>query len=229
MEFEREETALGAGGSISPESVRVAAFDAGLRAVGFSSSVSLAIVAVDALRRPKSSDGRARFEFMFEFVFMFVVGLVPRPPLQVAEAGNRGGAISPDLCVCEDVSAGLGGGFRADWGWVGCEAALEDDRRQPLKLSLRRREEFEGGVSSSDSVDVWVESDVSFFCNGRGPATMLCNSKSLLGLYSPLGRPCRRLNSPLPLGSEFEEKGVVACRVGFRLGIGIDPILGTGS
>lgn len=106
---------------------------------------------------------------------------------------------------------------------------MEDALRQPLKLSLRRSEEFEGGVSSSGSVDVCAESDVSFFCSGRGPATILCISKSLLGLYSPLGRPCKRLNSPLFLGSELEEKGVVACRVGFKVGMGMDPILGTGS
>lgn len=226
MELEREDAALGAGESSSPDKVRVAAFDACLRVVDLSSSVSLAIVAVDALRRPKSSDGRVRFEF----VVMLVVGLAPRPSVQVAEAGNRGGAISLALGVCEAFSAGFWGGFRADdWGWVGCDAALEDDRRQPLKLSFRRRDEFEGGVSSSGSVDVCVESEASFFCNGRGPATILCSSKSRLGLYSPLGRPCKRLNSPLPLGSEFEEKGVADCRAGFRLGIGIDPILGTGS
>lgn len=103
MELEREEAALGAGGSSSPDSVRVAAFEeAGLRVACLSSSVSLAIVTVEALRRPKSSDGRVRLEFVV--VVVFVVGLVPRPPLQVAEAGNRGGAISPDLWACEEDS-----------------------------------------------------------------------------------------------------------------------------
>lgn len=57
---------------------------------------------------------------------------------------------------------------------------------------------------------------------------MLWSSTSLLwGRYSPLGLDCKRANSPLPLGSEFEAKGVVAWRVGFRVGIGIVPILGT--
>lgn len=59
---------------------------------------------------------------------------------------------------------------------------------------------------------------------------MFCSSTSLLlYLYSPLGRGCRRANSPLPLGNEFEAKGVVVCRVGFRVGMGIAPILGVAS
>lgn len=45
-------------------------------------------------------------------------------------------------------------------------------------------------------------------------------------MYSPLGRGCKRANSPLPFGNEFDEKGVVAWRVGFRVGMGIVPIFG---
>ena len=74
-----------------------------------------------------------------------------------------------------------------------------------------------------------AESDASL-CNGRDPAVaMLCISTFLLKLYSPLGRDCRRANSPLPLGNEFDAKGVVACRVGFRVGMGIAPRVGAPS
>jgi hypothetical protein len=59
---------------------------------------------------------------------------------------------------------------------------------------------------------------------------MLCNSTSLPeDLYSPLGRGCRRANSPLPFGNEFDAKGVVACRVGFNVGMGMVPMLGCAS
>lgn len=115
MEFERDEPVLGAGGSKSPDNVRVAVFDAGLR-VGFSSSVSLATVAVDAFRRPKSSEGRVRLVPELVLVFVFGVGLVPMAPLQVAEAGSRGGGISPSLGACSEASGAFWSGFRDDCG-----------------------------------------------------------------------------------------------------------------
>ena len=59
-------------------------------------------------------------------------------------------------------------------------AAFDGARRQPLRLSLRRNEEPEEGVSGSVDVEVCAESEVSFFCNGRDPAgLMLCISTSL--------------------------------------------------
>jgi hypothetical protein len=192
-------------------------FPTGLRALDFSSSVSLAIAAVDVFRRPKSRDGRVRL--------LAGVGLVPMAPLQVADAGNRGGSISPCLGGC---GSGVGSGFRV---CVLCVAAFDDARLQPLKLSLRLKDEPEDGVSGSVEVDVCAESDVSFFWSGRGPATvMFCISTSLFeDLYSPLGRGCRRANSPLPFGNEFDAKGVVACLVGFSVGMGMVPMLGCAS
>lgn len=172
IEFEIDELVLGAGGSRSPDSVRVAVFDAGLR-LGFSSSVSLATVAVDAFRRPKSSDGRDRLVPVLVLVFVFSVGLVPMAPLHVAEAGSRGGGISPILGACKEESGAFWDGFRDDCGCAECDAALEDARRQPLRLSLRRSEEPDVGVSGSGSVEVCAESEVSFFCRGLGPATIL--------------------------------------------------------
>lgn len=206
--------------SLYPDSVRIPAVIVGLRTLGFSSSVSLATVAVEVLRLPKSSDGRVRF--------VAGVGLVPIAPLHVADAGNRGGGISPCLGGCGPDSSGFEGAFRACGFCAGWDAAFEDARRQPLKLSLRLSEEPEDGVSGSVEVEVCAESEVSFFCNGRAPAgLMLCISTSFaLVWYSPLGRGCKRENSPLPFGSEFEANGVVACRVGFRVGIGIVPIAG---
>lgn len=51
---------------------------------------------------------------------------------------------------------------------------------------------------------------------------MFCSSTSVsLSLYSPLGREYKRANSPLPLGREFDENGVVICREGLRVGTGI--------
>ena len=101
---------------------------------------------------------------------------------------------------------------------------MEDmPRRQPPKLSLRLSDEPEEGVSGSVEVDVCTESDVSFFSNGRGPATfVVCTSASVsLSLYSPLGREFKLIESPLPLGNESEAKGVVGCRPGWRVGIGM--------
>lgn len=102
--------------------------------------MSLAIVVVDGLRLVKSSDGRVRFEG---------VGL----EVQVAEAGSLGGGIS--LC------------FGACCGWSAlcdvicecevcdvCVAALDELLRQPPKLSLRRKEVADDGVSGSVSVEV---------------------------------------------------------------------------
>lgn len=68
-------------------------------------------------------------------------------------------------------------------------AALEGALRQPLRLSLRLKEEPEDGVSGSVEVEVCAESDVSFFCSGREPAGfMFCSSTSLAPVwYSPLG------------------------------------------
>ena len=176
----------------------------------FSNSVSLAIVAVEGLRRAKSKDGRVRLEG---------VGLVPIDPLHVADAGSLGGGMS--LCFggwggCSSVFCG---GLR---DWEACEmccAALDEARRQPPRLSFRLKDDPDEGVSGS----VEVESEVSFFTSMRGPLTfILCNSTSVsLNLYSPLGREFRRANSPLPLGSELDEKGVAICRPGFKVGIGI--------
>jgi hypothetical protein len=197
----------------------------GLRALDFSASVSLATAAVDVFRRPKSRDGRVRL--------LTGIGLVPIAPLQVADAGNRGGSISPCLGGCGNGmgSSAFWPGFRFCGFWDGCDAAFDDARLQPLKLSLRLNDEPEDGVSGSVEVDVCAESEVSFFCNGRGPATvMLCSSTSLSeDLYSPLGRGCRRANSPLPFGNELDAKGVVACRVGFNVGMGMVPMFGCAS
>jgi hypothetical protein len=194
----------------------------GLRTFGFSSSVSLATVAAEVLRRPKSRDGRVRFAVG--------VGLVPSPLVHVADAGNRGGGMSLcfEACGCAGESSALWGALRACEFWEACVAALDGARRQPLRLSLRLSEEPDDGVSGSVDVEVCAESEVSFFCSGRAPAGfMLCNSTSLAPVwYSPLGRACRRVNSPLPFGNEFEEKGVVVCRVGFSVGMGIVPIAG---
>jgi hypothetical protein len=134
--------------------------------------------------------------------------------------------MSPYLAGCD--SLGLSGAFRVGCCWEACVAAFDGARRQPLRLSLRRNEEPEEGVSGSVEVDVCAESEVSFFCNGRDPAgLMLCISTSLAPVwYSPLGRGCRRVNSPLPFGSELEAKGVVACLVGLRVGMGIVPMAG---
>jgi hypothetical protein len=140
----------------------------GFRTLALSSSVSLAIVAVEVLRRLISSDGRERFAVG--------VGLAPIAPLQVADAGSRGGGISPCLGGCDPASLGNSGAFRAGGCCTAWDAALDGARRQPLKLSLRRSEEPEEGVSGS----VDAESEVSFFCKGRDPAgLMLCISTSL--------------------------------------------------
>lgn len=106
-------------------------------------------------------------------------------------------------------------------GWA---AALEDmPRRQPPKLSLRLSDEPEEGVSGSVEVDVCAESDVSFFCNGRRPpAFIFCGSTLFsLRLSSPLGREFWCTNSSLAFGNEFEEKGVVVWRLGWRVGMGM--------
>ena len=226
--------------STCPDTARIPAFPAGLRALFFSTSVSLATADVEALRRPKSRDGRVRL--------VAGLGVELTAPLQVADAGNRGGGIPACLvdcccccccccgccccccCCCGLASSAFGPGFRTWAVCAGCDAAFDDARLQPLKLSLRRREEPDDGVSGSVEVEVCAESEVSVFCNGRGPATMLCISTSLReDLYSPLGRDCKRANSPLPLGNELDEKGVVACRVGFRVGIGRLPMFGCAS
>ena len=210
------------GWSVYPDKVRAAAVPVGVRA-GFSPSVSLVSVAVEVLRRPKSSDGRTRWPV--------AGGLAPVAPLQVADAGNRGGGISPCLGGGGAGSSVFCGIFRTGGFCEGCDAALEGARRQPLKLNFRLREEPEEGVSGSVEVEVCADSEASFFCCGRnGPAAgMLCISTFLLYWYSPLGRDCRRANSPLPLGNEFDEKGVVACRAGFKFGIGMVPMLGVSS
>jgi hypothetical protein len=139
------------------------------------------------------------------------VGLVPIAPLQVADAGKRGGGIPPCLdtcdCGCDVGSSGFWGAFLVGCG--GCEAcvaAFDDARLQPPKLSLRLREEPDDGVSGSVEV-VCAESDVSFFCIGRGPATvMFCISTSLPeDLDSALARGCWWAKSPLPFGNELDE------------------------
>lgn len=129
-------------------------------------------VEVEVLRRLKSSEGRVRFDAG--------VGLVPIAPLHVAEAGKRGGGMSPCLGGCGPDSSVFGAALRACGFCDGCEAALDDARRQPLKLNLRLSEEPEDGVSGSVEVEVCAESEVSFFCKGRDPAGfMLCISTSL--------------------------------------------------
>jgi hypothetical protein len=107
----------------------------GFRTLALSSSVSLAIVAVEVLRRLISSDGRERFAVG--------VGLAPIAPLQVADAGSRGGGISPCFGGCDPASLGNSGAFRAGGCCTAWDAALDGARRQPLKLSLRRSEEPE--------------------------------------------------------------------------------------
>jgi hypothetical protein len=113
--------------------------------------------------------------------------------------------------------------LRADDGCDAWVAALDEARRQPLRLSFLRREEPDEGVSGSVEVDVCAESDMSFFGRARGPCTcILCISTSVsLCLYSPEGREYMFVKSPPPLGNELDEKGVVICRVGFNVGIGI--------
>jgi hypothetical protein len=152
-----------------PERVRMPAVTVGLRTLGFSSSVSLAAVAVEVFLRPKSSDGRVRL--------LAGVGLVPIAPLHVADAGNRGGGMSPCRGGCGAGSSAFWGTLRACWFCEGCEAAFDGALRQPLKLSLRLSDEPEDGVSGSVDVDVCAESDVSF-CDRRGALFILCNSTS---------------------------------------------------
>ena len=183
-----------------------------------STSVSLATVAVEGFRRAKSRDGRVRFEG---------VGLDPIDPLHVAEAGNLGGGMSLCFGGWGPCSSLFCEGLR---DWEACEtwdAALDEARRQPPRLSFRLSDDPDEGVSGSVDVEVCAESDVSFFTSVRGPFTcpftfMLCNSTSVsLSLYSPLGREYKRANSPLPFGNELDAKGVVICRPGFSVGIGI--------
>lgn len=89
-----------AGDPLNPDAVRAVAVFVSLRAALASESFSLVIVAVEGFRRPKSSDGRMRC------VFVSGVGLVLIAPLHVAEAGKRGGAISPCFGGCgADASA----------------------------------------------------------------------------------------------------------------------------
>jgi hypothetical protein len=106
--------------------------------------------------------------------------------------------------------------------------ALDPFRLQPLRLSLRLSELPVEGVSGSVELDVCTESEVLLFFKGRGSiAFMFCSSTSAsLDWNSLLARGCRRVNSPLPLGKEFEEKGVVACRPGFKVGMGIEEMPG---
>lgn len=161
------------------------------------------------------------------------VGLVPVPaaPLHVADAGSLGGGMPVFFagcsCGCGLDSSGRGPCFRVCGVCDVWFAALDEARLQPLKLSLRRSEEDEEGVSGSVEVDVCTDSAVFFFCKGRGPATMLCISTSLFGdLYSPLRRGCILANSPLPFGNELDAKGVVVCLFGFRVGTGMVPMFG---
>jgi len=100
---------------------------------------------------------------------------------------------------------------------------LEGARRQPLKLSFLRKEEPELGGSGSVDADVCAESGKSFFGRARGPCMcMLCISTSVsLCLYSPEGREYKCAKSPPPFGSELDEKGVVICRLGFNVGMGM--------
>lgn len=175
-----------------------------------STSLSLAVVVADGLRRAKSNDGR---------FWLDGVGLVPMDPLHVADAGSFGGGMSQCFGGWGGCSSVFCGGLR---DWVACEmccAALEEARRHPPRLSFRLKDDPDVGVSGS----VEVESVVSFFASVRGPFTFIfCNSTFVsLNLYSPLGRELRRENSPLPLGSELDEKGVAICRPGFNVGMGI--------
>jgi len=110
--------------------------------------------------------------------------------------------------------------FRACWVFEGWAAVFESLRRQPPKLNFRLSDVPDEGVSGS--VDV-VESVVLLFFSGRGAAFFIfCSSTSLsLDSKSSLGRDCNRVNSLLPLGSELDEKGVVACLPGCKVGTGI--------
>lgn len=181
----------------------------------FSVSERLVTVAVEAWRRLESRDGRLRV--------VDGLGLVPREPLQVAEAGNRGGGMSPCFVGCGAGSSVFCGGLRDRLGWDPWPAAFDEARRQPLMLSLRRRDAPDEGVSGSVDVEVWAESDVSFFTRVRGPCGfILCISTSASwGLYSPESREDTCVNSPLPFGKELDEKGVAICRWGCKVGIGI--------
>lgn len=100
---------------------------------------------------------------------------------------------------------------------------MDPVRRQPPRLNFRLSDVPDEGVSGSVDVDVWVESVVLLFFSGRGPAAFIfCSSTSFsFDWNSPLGRDCRRVKSLLPFGNELEEKGVVACLLGFKVGIGI--------
>lgn len=83
-----------------PAGARAVAAFVSLRAADASESFSLVIVAVDGFRLLKSSDGRMRLAFVSG------VGLVLIAPLHVADAGRRGGGISPCLGGCgADASA----------------------------------------------------------------------------------------------------------------------------
>lgn len=83
-----------AGGALYAGAVRAVAGFVSLRAAAASESFSLVVAAVVGFRRPKSSDGRVRF------VFASGVGLVVIAPLHVAEAGRRGGGMSPCFGGC---------------------------------------------------------------------------------------------------------------------------------
>lgn len=104
------------------------------------------MVAVEGFRREKSNEGRLRFVGVG-------LELEPSEPLQVADAGNLGGGISLCLGGCgacsvfETVLCGCGA-FEA---WV---AALEEARRQPLKLSFLLRDDPDEGVSGSVDAEV---------------------------------------------------------------------------
>ena len=92
-----------------PVTVRTGTLFVSLRAAAASVSFSLLIVAVDGFRRPKSSDGRMRF------VFVSGLGLVLIAPLHVAEAGRRGGGISPCFGGCGADPSGCWEPFRVCW------------------------------------------------------------------------------------------------------------------
>lgn len=107
---------------------------------------------------------------------------------------------------------------------------MDELRFQP-RLSLRRKDDPEDGVSGSVEVEVCAEDD-SFFDTGweTGPprdANVTSTSESS-SLYSALGLDLTKPYSPLFLGRLADANGVVAVSLRFGAGIGMAEVVGLG-
>jgi hypothetical protein len=142
-----------------------------------------------------------RFASNWEVDLTEGLGLGTTGPIQVADAGSFGGGMLSCFCVCVGYS-----GPRS-------VAAYEvfDELLLQLRLSFRRSEDADEGVSGSAGLD---DCGVSFFTSlmdvcARGPFNLvfLGSVAVFVAVYSSLFFDRNEPKSPLDLGREVEMKG----------------------